>query len=43
MTDFCENMSDNMYLELCAKRYDVLEGHAGQSIFCLMKFMIEEN
>lgn len=29
MTDFCENMSDNMYLELCAKRYDVLEGACG--------------
>ena len=29
MTDFCENMSDNMYLELCAKRYNVLEGACG--------------
>lgn len=26
MTDFCENVSSNMYLELYAKKYNVLEG-----------------
>lgn len=26
MTDFCVNISSNMYLELCAKKYNVLEG-----------------
>ena len=35
MTDFCENMSDNMYLELCAKRYVVLEGACGSKHFLL--------